>query len=77
MNAIDQHSSISKSADTPRWRFAAAASILGWVLDAIDFFVVVFLLTELAAKFYVGKPAIVWCAGHEACRRFFLWGARG
>lgn len=30
------------------------------MLDAFDFFVVVFLLTELAAKFHVGKSAIVW-----------------
>lgn len=44
----------------PGWRFAVAAGILGWVLDAFDFFVVVFLITELMAKFHVGKSAIVW-----------------
>jgi SHS family lactate transporter-like MFS transporter len=42
------------------WRFAVAAGILGWILDAFDFFVVVFLITELMGKFHVGKAAIVW-----------------
>jgi SHS family lactate transporter-like MFS transporter len=46
--------------DTPGWQFAVAGGILGWVLDAFDFFVVVFLFNELMAKFHVGKPAIVW-----------------
>ncbi|MBW4026367.1 MFS transporter [Acidipila rosea] len=46
--------------DTPGWQFAVTGGILGWVLDAFDFFVVVFLINELMAKFHVGKPAIVW-----------------
>ena len=46
--------------DTPGWQYAVAAGILGWVLDAFDFFVVVFLLTELMGKFHVGKGAMVW-----------------
>jgi hypothetical protein len=46
--------------DTPGWQFAVAGGILGWVLDAFDFFVVIFLFNELMAKFDVGKPAIVW-----------------
>ncbi len=41
------------------WQFAVAGGILGWVLDAFDFFVVVFLFGELSTKFGVGKPAIV------------------
>ncbi len=41
------------------WQFAVAGGILGWVLDAFDFFVVVFLLGELATKFHVNKQAIV------------------
>ena len=45
---------------TPGWRFAVAAGILGWILDAFDFFVVVFLITELMAKFQVRQGAIVW-----------------
>ena len=41
------------------WQFAVAGGILGWVLDAFDFFVVVFLLGELSQKFHVDKQAIV------------------
>src|SRR5207244_4716283 len=46
--------------DTPGWQFAVAAGILGWVLDAFDFFVVIFLVDTLAANFHVDKKAIVW-----------------
>jgi SHS family lactate transporter-like MFS transporter len=45
--------------DTKGWQFAVASGVLGWVLDAFDFFVIVFLFDELMAKFHVGKPAIV------------------
>lgn len=45
---------------TAGWQFAVASGILGWVLDAFDFFVVVFLFDALAANFHVGKQAIVW-----------------
>jgi SHS family lactate transporter-like MFS transporter len=45
---------------TPRWGFAATAGILGWVLDAFDFFVLVFLVDVLAHHFHVSKAAIVW-----------------
>ena len=41
------------------WQFAVASSILGWVLDAFDFFVVVFLFDSLADRFSVPKKAIV------------------
>ncbi len=46
--------------NTPGWQFAVASSILGWVLDAFDFFVVVFLLDTLAGNFHVEKRAIVY-----------------
>jgi len=46
--------------DVPGWRFAVASGILGWVLDAFDFFVVIFLLDTLAAHFNVEKKAIIW-----------------
>jgi len=39
--------------------FAVAAGTLGWMLDAFDFFVVVFLLDALAAHFAVSKSSIV------------------
>lgn len=42
------------------WKCAAASGILGWVLDAFDFFVVIFLVDTLALKFSVDKSAIVW-----------------
>ena len=46
--------------DVPGWRLAVASGILGWVLDAFDFFVVIFLLDVLAAHFNVEKKAIIW-----------------
>jgi SHS family lactate transporter-like MFS transporter len=42
------------------WQFAVASGILGWVLDAFDFFVIVFLFDTLADHFHVQKKAIVW-----------------
>jgi SHS family lactate transporter-like MFS transporter len=51
------------SLDTPGWRFAVASGILGWILDAFDFFVVVFLLNELMARYSVSKVAIVATIG--------------
>jgi hypothetical protein len=45
---------------TKGWQYAVASSILGWVLDAFDFFVVVFLFDALAANFHVEKKAVVW-----------------
>jgi SHS family lactate transporter-like MFS transporter len=44
----------------PGWPFAVSAGILGWVLDAFDFFLVVFLVDTLAANFHVGKKEIVF-----------------
>src|SRR5437899_6211858 len=46
--------------DNPGWQFAVASGILGWVLDAFDFFVVVFLVDALANNFHVGKKEIVF-----------------
>jgi len=46
--------------ETPRWQLAVGSGILGWVLDAFDFFVVVFLFDTLAARFDVSKAAIVY-----------------
>jgi SHS family lactate transporter-like MFS transporter len=44
----------------PRWQLAVSSGILGWILDAFDFFVLVFLVDVLAANFHVDKGAIVW-----------------
>jgi SHS family lactate transporter-like MFS transporter len=53
-------SPLQDEANAPGWQFAVTSSILGWVLDAFDFFVVVFLFDALAANFHVEKKAIVW-----------------
>jgi SHS family lactate transporter-like MFS transporter len=45
--------------ETKGWKFAVTSGILGWVLDAFDFFVVVFLLDILASHFGVPKKAVV------------------
>lgn len=44
----------------PRWGFAVSAGILGWVLDAFTFFVLIFVIDPLALTFHVDKAAIVW-----------------
>ncbi|MGD0797721.1 MAG: MFS transporter [Acidobacteriaceae bacterium] len=46
--------------ETRGWRFAVSSGILGWVLDAFDFFVVVFLFDALAGHFHVSKAAVVY-----------------
>ncbi|MHB1939138.1 MAG: MFS transporter [Acidobacteriaceae bacterium] len=59
---MDISSSDTLTADqqTRGWQFAVGAAILGWVLDAFDFFVVIFLFDTLAANFDVGKLDIVY-----------------
>jgi SHS family lactate transporter-like MFS transporter len=52
--------SLRTEEDIQGWQYAVLAGILGWVLDAFDFFVVVFLLSELMNRFHVGKGAMVW-----------------
>ncbi|HEY6293750.1 MAG TPA: MFS transporter [Terriglobia bacterium] len=44
----------------PGHGYAVAAGTLGWILDAFDFFVVVFLVDALAAHFRVAKSSIIW-----------------
>jgi SHS family lactate transporter-like MFS transporter len=53
-------STTDASPPTPRWQFAACSGILGWVLDAFDFFVIIFLFDTLAARFHISKAAIVY-----------------
>ncbi len=50
----------SAGSETPGWQYAVTSGILGWVLDAFDFFVVIFLVDTLAANFHVEKREIVW-----------------
>ncbi len=51
---------MARNGETPGWQYAVASSILGWVLDAFDFFVVIFLVDSLATHFRVEKSAIIW-----------------
>lgn len=46
--------------ETRGWKFAVGSGILGWVLDAFDFFVVVFLFDTLAGHFQVSKASVVY-----------------
>ncbi len=46
--------------ETKGWRFAVASGILGWVLDAFDFFVMVFLFDILGEHFHVSKASVVY-----------------
>ena len=41
------------------WRLAVASGILGWILDAFDFFVVIFLFDSLTKQYGVPKVWIV------------------
>ncbi len=50
----------SHNPETPGWQYAVSSGILGWVLDAFDFFVVIFLVDTLAHNFHVTRAAIVW-----------------
>ncbi len=59
MPGIDRESH-APHPDTPGWQFAVSAAILGWILDAFNFFIVVFLFGPLAATFHVSKAAIVF-----------------
>src|SRR6202049_2395401 len=49
--------------------YAVASGILGWTLDAFDFFVVVFLVDTLATHFAVRKSAIVLTLGATLAMR--------
>lgn len=60
MHIEEQISATDAESGTAGWRFAVASGILGWVLDAFDFFVVIFLLDTLADHLHVQKKAIVW-----------------
>jgi SHS family lactate transporter-like MFS transporter len=60
MPTAQQHHPAVPEVPTPSWQFAVSSGILGWVLDAFDFFVVIFLVDTLATHFQVEKKAIVW-----------------
>ena len=43
---------------TSAQRHVVSAAFLGWTLDALDFFLLVFVIKDIAAEFGVGIPAI-------------------
>src|ERR1700756_4194809 len=49
-----------KALAAPAWRIVAVAGTLGWVLDAFDFFVIVFLFDTLAKQLHVSTGSIVY-----------------
>jgi SHS family lactate transporter-like MFS transporter len=49
-----------KAIAAPAWPLVAIAGVLGWILDAFDFFVIVFLFDTLAQHFHVSKASIVF-----------------
>ena len=60
---VSQGQPVSAAAQAPlpaRWRFAVSSGILGWILDAFTFFILIFVVDGLAANFHVTKAAIVW-----------------
>ncbi len=59
-SSVEPSSTSTAEAVSPRWVFAVSSGILGWILDAFDFFVLVFLVDVLANNFHVRKGDIVW-----------------
>ena len=59
-SSVEPSSTSVVEAVSPRWVFAVSSGILGWILDAFDFFVLVFLVDVLANNFHVRKGDIVW-----------------
>jgi len=53
LNAIGELRSLTREQ-----RAAFIASLLGWTLDAFDFFLVVFVMRPIAAEFHAGVPAV-------------------
>ena len=43
---------------TPNQRNAVLASFLGWTLDAFDFFIIVFVLKDIAKEFHTDIPSV-------------------
>jgi SHS family lactate transporter-like MFS transporter len=56
------------------------AAYLGWMLDAFDFFLLTFLLTDIAKEFGVGVPAVAYALFLTLVMRFvgaFIFGRLG
>jgi SHS family lactate transporter-like MFS transporter len=48
------------SRETKGWQLAVSSGILGWLLDAFDFFILIFLFDSIAAFYHVHKEAVVY-----------------
>jgi SHS family lactate transporter-like MFS transporter len=51
---------LSQSGWTKAARHAVAAAYLGWTLDAFDFFILTFVLPDMASQFNVSIPAVAF-----------------
>jgi SHS family lactate transporter-like MFS transporter len=60
MSMNDSSIAVKTEVLAPRWGFAVSSGILGWILDAFDFFILIFLMGTLAQNFHVDRGAIVW-----------------
>src|ERR1051326_1872785 len=45
---------------TPDAKKAFLAAYLGWMLDAFDFFLLVFVIKDVAAEFHVSRPEVTY-----------------
>jgi SHS family lactate transporter-like MFS transporter len=73
-----QGSSRSSAGPARGWQLAVASGILGWTLDAFDFFIVIFLFDALSARFHVSKVEVVYTLTLTLAMRpvgAFLFGA--
>jgi SHS family lactate transporter-like MFS transporter len=65
---------------TPSQRKTVLAAYLGWALDAFDFFLLTFVIKDIAAEFAVGVPAVAYALFLTLAMRFvgaFLFGLIG
>lgn len=58
--SISPENVTQSAAGTSGWQLAVISGILGWTLDAFDFFIVVFLFESLASSFHVQKSSVVY-----------------
>lgn len=72
-SAAPQHDTATRG-----WQLAVASGILGWLLDAFDFFILIFLFDLIAAHYGVKKEAVVYTLTLTLAMRpvgAFLFGA--
>jgi SHS family lactate transporter-like MFS transporter len=55
-----EESGMSETETRRQQKHVVAACYLGWTLDAFDFFIMVFVLRDIAASFASSLTAITW-----------------